>query len=108
MPRTDSRAASLLLAVLIASLAGCAATGACGRRECPDEAALRRQVEAQLDGYADLRPPNLLYVQVRGHQVTLSGQVASDYARSLAESVAGAVPGVERVVDFIAVLNNPR
>ncbi|MBS0374401.1 MAG: BON domain-containing protein [Proteobacteria bacterium] len=106
--RGDPRARVLLALSLGVVAGGCALTGRCGLHECADEAALHRAVEQRLGQYPELRPPNEVYVQVRDHTVTLSGQVGSDYSRRLAESVAGETPQVGRVVNFIAVTNNPR
>jgi hypothetical protein len=109
LTRSGVAPARVLLALVFGVAAGgCALTGRCGLHECPDEVALHRAVEQRLGQYPELRPPNEVYVQVRDHTVTLSGQVSTDYSRRLAESVAGETPEVGRVVNFIAVNNNPR
>lgn len=103
-----ARARVLLALAFGLATSGCALAGRCGLHECDDEAALGRAVERRLEQYPELRPPNEVYVQVRDHTVTLSGQVSTDYSRRLAESVAGETPEVGRVINFIAVTNNPR
>lgn len=88
---------------LLFALAGCATTGKCGAKECPEDAALRAEVEARLSQHPELRPPNMIYVLVRDHSVTLSGQVSTAYAQALAASVASETPGVTKVVNLVAL-----
>jgi osmotically-inducible protein OsmY len=103
------RLLALALAVtVLCALGACATTGKCGLRECPEEAALRADVEKVFSQYQDLRPPNMVYVQVRDHTVTLSGQVNTDYARNTAESVALQVQGVAKVVNLISLTYSAR
>jgi osmotically-inducible protein OsmY len=92
-----------LATILLCALAGCATTGKCGGRECPEDAAIRADVEARLNQHPELRPPNMVYVMVRDHSVTLSGQVSNEYAQRLAASVAREAPGVTKVVNLVAL-----
>jgi len=92
-----------LAAGLLLGVAGCATSGTGRASESPEEAAIRADVEARLGGHPELRPPNMVYVLVRGHSVTLSGQVSSAYAQRLAESVTREAPGVTKVVNLIAL-----
>ena len=92
-----------LVATLLCALGGCATTGKCGGRECPEDATIRAEVEARLSEHPELRPPNMVYVMVRDHSVTLSGQVNNEYAQRLAGSVAREVPGVSKVVNLVAL-----
>jgi hypothetical protein len=93
----------VLGAVLVAGLVGCAAQGSCGLRECPEEAEIRIEVETLFDRYPDLRPPNIIYVQVRGHVVTLTGEVVNDYGIRLADEIARQAKGVTGVVNLLYV-----
>ncbi len=103
------RAGALVLATtLLCASAGCATHGECGYRECPEETTIRVEVERRFAAYPELRPPNILYVQVHGHLVTLSGQVNSEYERRLAESVAAQAAGTARVVNLIGLTNTSR
>ena len=90
------------------AVAGCATQGACGNRECPDEAEITKRVETLFAEHPELQPPNLIYIRTRGHQVTLSGQVAGEYDRRLAESTARSAQGVEKVVNLIGVISVSR
>ncbi len=90
-------------ATLVAALCGCVGYGSCGLRECPEEAAIRVEVEALFDRYPDLRPPNIIYVQVRGHLVTLSGEVVNEFGIRLADEVARQAKGVAGVVNRLYV-----
>ena len=92
-----------LAAALLCTLAGCALTGTCGAWECPEEAALRADVEARLGQHPELRPPNMIFVIVRGHSVTLHGEVSTEYAQRLATTVAREAPGVTKVVNLVAL-----
>ncbi len=92
-----------LAATMLCALAGCALTGTCGAWECPEEAALRADVEARLDQHPELRPPNMIFVIVRGHSVTLHGEVSTEYAQRLAGAVAREATGVTKVVNLVAL-----
>jgi BON domain len=87
----------------LGAVGGCALPGRCGDRECPDETATRTEVETLYSHYPELRPPNQLYVQVRGSRVTIVGQVNSEYERRLAESVARQAKGVTVVVNLLGI-----
>jgi osmotically-inducible protein OsmY len=108
MIRYRGLGALALSLALLGATAGCAGSGQCGYRECPEEAAIRVDVEQRIAGYPELRGPNMVYVQVHGHLVTLSGQVNSDYERRLAERVAGEAAGVARVVNMIGLTYSGR
>ena len=94
-------AAALLCTLTL--LGGCAAYGTCGLRECPEEAEIRQAVEALFDLYPELRPPNIIYVQVRGHVVTLTGEVTNEYGQRVAESVAREAKGVTGVINMLYI-----
>ena len=108
MSRCGRFPAAVFALALIGALPGCALYGECGLGECPADAQVSTGVRTLFDQYLDLQPPNLLYVQAHGHLVTLSGNVNTEYARRLAESVALEAPGVARVVNFIGVDNGAR
>lgn len=96
---------ALLLAIVLldaASLHGCASTP-CTSESCRNDAKITADVKAQLAEHRELAAPNSVYVQTRGGVVYLTGQVATDLQRETAESVAGKVPGVVRVVNSIAL-----
>jgi osmotically-inducible protein OsmY len=100
-PRRRLGACVLLCAVLSA----CAAYNAkkkCGSGGCPGDSQITAAVQAQLDQHPELGPPNRVYVQTLDGVVYLSGQVATDLQRSIAESAARAAPGVTKVVDNIS------
>jgi hypothetical protein len=99
-----NRPCAIALAVaLLGTVGGCALPGRCGDHECPEEVAVRTEVEALYSQYPELRPPNQLYVQVHGSLVTISGQVNSEYERRLAESVAHQAKGVAQVVNLVGI-----
>jgi len=95
--------ASAMALTLLATVAGCVHAGRCGNTECPEETAIRTEVEALFAQHAELRPPNQLYVQVHDHRVTISGQVNSEYERRLAMSVAREAKGVTDVIDLVGI-----
>jgi osmotically-inducible protein OsmY len=102
----------LALAVIqAAALCGCAAYDAyrkCGFHGCPGDASIAAEVRALLDQHPALGPPNLVYVQTLDRVVYLSGQVATDLQRSIADSTAREAPGVREVVNTIALPYNGR
>jgi osmotically-inducible protein OsmY len=99
------RTGHLLTVVLVASanLAGCATQPKCGSGECASDAKITHNVEAQLNRYPDLGPPNLISVETRHHVVYLSGSVSAGEQRETAVSLVAGMAGVERVVDTIYV-----
>lgn len=101
MPR-QARLHTLII-LLLCALSGCTVYGACGNRDCPDDAQVADAVRAHLDQYPELRPPNFIYVLTHSHVVTLHGQVSSDYERATAEDVALHTPGVVRVINLVGL-----
>jgi osmotically-inducible protein OsmY len=91
---------------LSALLPGCAVYRAydkCGLSGCPGDAQITTAVQGLLNQDAAMRAPNLIYVQTLDQVVYLSGQVATDLQREIAESTALQAPGVRRVVDTIGL-----
>ena len=70
---------------------------------CPGDASLGAAVRARLNEHTALLAPNEVDVRVLDGVIYLSGQVATDLQRETAESVAGKVQGVVRVVNSIAL-----
>jgi osmotically-inducible protein OsmY len=95
--------ACILLCTGTLLLEGCVSSSQCTSEECKNDAKITADVQAKLKEYRELSAPNRVYVQTRGGIVYLTGQVATDLQRSTAESVAGQVPGVARVVNSIAL-----
>ena len=89
--------------VLTGALSGCAVYRRCGFRGCPGDANITAEVWAGFDQHPALGPPNLLHVQTLDHVVYLSGQVATDLQREIAESVALEATGGARIVNSIAL-----
>jgi len=75
----------------------------CGWRGCPGDAPVTAAVQELLNQHVELQAPNHVYVQTLKHVVYLSGQVATDLQRQIAQSVALQAKGVHRVVNTIAV-----
>jgi osmotically-inducible protein OsmY len=103
MSRLKKLSAALIGAVLIGSSSGCAMSGVRGLSGSPGDDGISAQVRAQLSQYPSLQSSDSLRVQTYGHVVYLTGQVATDEQRDLAESVASEVAGVARVVDTISI-----
>lgn len=105
-----SKAKQAVLAVILAiatAVAGCAATP-CSSDSCKADAKITADVQSRLKEYRELSAPNVVHVQTRDGVVYLSGQVATGLQRDTAESVAGKVPGVVRVVNTIALAYSGR
>jgi osmotically-inducible protein OsmY len=90
-------------AVLIGSSSGCAVSGARGLSGSPGDDGISAHVRAQLSQYPSLRSSDSLRVKTYGRVVYLTGQVATDEERDLAESVTSEVAGVARVVDTVSI-----
>ena len=75
----------------------------CGWRGCPGDEQLTAEVQRQINQHTELLAPNHVYVQTLKHVVYLTGQVATDLQRQIAQSVALQAKGVHRVVNNIAV-----
>src|ERR1700733_3731879 len=91
--------------VLTDALSGCALYDTyekCGFRGCPGDAKITADVVLQLNRCSYLEP-NVISVQTIDHVVYLTGVVRSGLEIGTAESIAGKVPGVARVVNSIAV-----
>jgi osmotically-inducible protein OsmY len=99
---TNLKALGLLLA-LGASLSGCATFNKCGFDGCPGDAKTTANVEALLDQREELGAPNSISVQTLDHVVYLQGFVSEGLQSRTAESLAREAPGVEQVVNEIAV-----
>src|ERR1700692_1549736 len=103
MRRPNGLGALAFTLVLTGALPGCAAYRKCGFGGCPGDAEITTEVRAQFDQHPVLEPPNLLQVQTLDHVVYLTGLVDTDLERQMAESVAGEVPGVTKVINSIGL-----
>ncbi len=84
------------------------ATGGCASRPCADsdcaaDAQITAAVKAQLKQYRDLGPPNQVSVSTHHGIVYLTGQVLTDLQRDKAQAAAEQIPGVQEVVNTIAL-----
>ena len=112
----NARRCRAALAVGLAALGaaggcGCAVYHAyrtCGHGGCPGDAQITAEVYARLATHPVLRAPNQVYVQTLAGVVYLSGQVATDLQRDIAATAARESPGVQRVVDSIALTYSGR
>jgi len=95
--------AFILLCTGTLSLQGCVSSSQCVSEECKNDAKITADVQSQLKERRELGGPNTVYVQTRDGVVYLTGQVTTDLQRDTAESLAGKVPGVVRVVNSIAL-----
>jgi osmotically-inducible protein OsmY len=84
-------------------LQACAASGTRNATSKQDDANITAQVKAAIGSHADLGPPNQIYVDTRSRVVYLTGTVADSLAGKNATAVARGVPGVDSVVNDIAV-----
>jgi hypothetical protein len=89
--------------ILTGALPACAAYRKCGYSGCADDAKISAEFRTLLKQYPSLEAPNSVRVQTMDHVVYLNGQVNTDLERFTAESVAGSIPGVTRVVDSISL-----
>lgn len=101
--RRANRVIAGLSVVLAGALPACAVYSKCGFSGCAGDAKIAADVRALMNHYPALEAPNSIRVQSMDHVVYLYGEVDTDLERSMAESVAGAIPGVSRVVDSISL-----
>jgi osmotically-inducible protein OsmY len=97
---------ALALLPALVALTGCAGYEAyrkCGWQGCAGDAQITRAVQLLLKEHPALGPPNQLHVQTSDRVVFLTGQVATDYQREEAESVARAAPDVRQVINTVAL-----
>lgn len=99
MPRAVHLA--VFAALLTGTLCACAVYKKCGFTGCAGDAAITVNVQALFRQHPALEPPNLIHVQTLDHVVYLTGQVDTELERSMAESLALNVAGVNRVVNSI-------
>jgi osmotically-inducible protein OsmY len=93
--------------MLSISLSGCALYDTyekCGISGCPGDANITADVRSQLSRCSSLEP-NVITVQTLNHVVYLYGVVASGLEIGTAGSIAGAAPGVTRVVNSMVISN---
>lgn len=103
--------ARAVVVILTGALGGCAAYHAyrkCGWNGCPGDAAITAEVYALLAQHPALGPPNQVYVQTLDRVVYLTGQVATDLQREIADSAAREAPDARQVIDTIALPYNGR
>jgi osmotically-inducible protein OsmY len=98
----------IVAAVLTGALSACAEYRKCGFTGCAGDAKIAADVRTLIHQYPALEAPNSVRVQSMDHVVYLYGQVDTELERSMAESVARAVPEVRRVVDSISLSNAGR
>jgi osmotically-inducible protein OsmY len=94
------------LGVGLSMLAGCAALGRCGLRECPADAKVSIEVRALLAQNPALGAPNLISVQTVRGVVYLRGLVSTPYQIGEAGSIAQRAAGVTGVQNLLAVGNS--
>jgi osmotically-inducible protein OsmY len=91
-----------VLTVLVAvSMAGCATERKCGLHGCMGDAQITAKVQSLFATHPEIGTQ--VNVQTLDHVVYLSGFVAAGEMRATAESFAGTVAGVSKVIDSIAV-----
>ena len=104
----SKRCCTVVLALMLGMLSGCAAYKKCGVGGCPGDAEITAAVQAAFARHAELQPPNVLNVQTIDGVVYLYGLVATDLQRQMAESAAKQAPGVSKVINSIGVSGNAR
>jgi osmotically-inducible protein OsmY len=97
--------ASALALILTSAFSGCALYNTyqkCGLRGCRGDAKITADVLSRFQQHLELEP-DAITVQTLDHVVYLYGVVSSGLEIGTAESIAGRVPGVTRVVNSMAV-----
>ncbi|HEY1491460.1 MAG TPA: BON domain-containing protein [Steroidobacteraceae bacterium] len=100
---------TLALSCLLVTLSGCAyqqARANCGAAGCEGDAQITSQVQALFKQHTEFGTQ--LYVKTLDRVVYLTGQVNTDLQRDDAESLARGVPGVQKVINNVAVAYSGR
>jgi osmotically-inducible protein OsmY len=100
---------TLALSCLLVTLSGCAyqqARAKCGAAGCEGDAQITSQVQALFKQHTEFGTQ--LYVKTLDRVVYLTGQVNTDLQRDDAESLARGVPGVQKVINNVAVAYSGR
>ena len=96
--KTRAFVAALTLA---SALSGCAVFP--HSSNSPADQKITADVESRIEQHAELNAPSMIGVQTINGIVYLTGTVATGLQRADAESVASEVPGVDKVVNSIAI-----
>jgi osmotically-inducible protein OsmY len=97
--------ASVVVMVLAGALPGCAMYHTyekCGFSGCPGDAQITAQIQSRINQRGDLES-TAITVQTFDHVVYLYGVVSSGLEISDTESIARSVPGVEQVINSMAI-----
>ena len=97
--------ASLSQACFLLSLTACAPYGACGIRECPNDAGISADVRARLAQNPEFGASEIS-VQTNHGVVYLRGLVSTPYQVSIAGSIAASARGVSSVQNLVVVDNS--
>jgi osmotically-inducible protein OsmY len=89
--------------IAASSLVGCAGMNECKSESCRGDATVTQAVREQFNHYPALGPPNVIRITTHDRVVYLSGHVSSPLQSRVAQDVATGSPGVERVVNSIAI-----
>jgi osmotically-inducible protein OsmY len=89
--------------IAASSLVGCANMNECRSESCQGDATVTQQVREQFNHHPELGPPNMIRITTHDRVVYLSGHVSSTLLSRTAQDVATGSPGVERVVNSIAI-----
>jgi osmotically-inducible protein OsmY len=92
-----------VIVLILVGVSGCAEFRKCGPEGCPSDQKITANVQTRLNQHPEFGPPDSIEVQTLDHVVYLNGLVDVGLERRTAESIAKQVPGVERVVNNIAV-----
>src|ERR1700683_2646556 len=103
--RASMRAAALCIC-LAAALAGCAAFGKCGLRECAADAKISAEVRSLFAQSPALGAPNRISVQTMHSVIYLRGLVSTPYQIAEAGSLAARAPGAIGVQNLLSIENS--
>jgi len=90
----------VMVAVMMVSLAACSTTRSPGRQV--DDATITTKIKAKFATEGDINPFNIA-VDTKEGEVTLTGRVKKEEARTRAEQLALETTGVKRVINLVKV-----
>ena len=108
MNRSKSPIAYILICIMSAGLAGCAAFEKCTPENCATDAQIKTDVDAMLTEHREFGPPGAFHMQIINGVVYMNGTVNSAFEMRSMESLVRQISHVKDVVNNLNVRSNAR
>ncbi len=108
MNKSKSPIAYILVCIMAAGLAGCAAFEKCSPENCATDAQIKADVDAMLTQHREFGPPAAFHMQIINGVVYMNGTVNSDFEMRNMEGFVRQINNVKDVVNNLNVRSNAR